>query len=166
MSLFQSTHPVRGATFNPPHSSTNERFQSTHPVRGATSNFFRADSYNWLFQSTHPVRGATLGNQQTMQFADIFQSTHPVRGATRFIGQHVLHSKISIHAPREGCDVSLPVLSMVAFISIHAPREGCDAASARNTSTMEFQSTHPVRGATSGDEGSRPKPSDFNPRTP
>ena len=34
-----------------------------------------------------------------------FQFTHPVRGATKVI--HLLHEalEVSIHAPREGCDV-------------------------------------------------------------
>ena len=33
---------------------------------------------------------------------------------------------ISIHAPREGCDVIGDVSLRGAEISIHAPREGCD----------------------------------------
>ena len=34
--LFQSTHPVRGATALLISSNSSFRFQSTHPVRGAT----------------------------------------------------------------------------------------------------------------------------------
>ena len=35
--------------------------------------------------------------------------------------------EISIHAPREGCDMSAYALKGSALtISIHAPREGCD----------------------------------------
>ena len=38
-----------------------------------------------------------------------------------------LNAIISIHAPREGCDVVLYMPSAAAeAISIHAPREGCD----------------------------------------
>ena len=80
---------------------------------------------------------------------------------------------ISIHAPREGCDIILPLLflAVVIFqsthpvrgatrpvnqlapvqggISIHAPREGCDAVTAdKIAANSVFQSTHPVRGAT------------------
>ena len=33
---------------------------------------------------------------------------------------------ISIHAPREGCDIFAPIANSAALISIHAPREGCD----------------------------------------
>ena len=34
------------------------------------------------------------------------------------------------------------------IISIHAPREGCDQTAGAGKLTTEFQSTHPVRGAT------------------
>ena len=34
-----------------------------------------------------------------------FQSTHPARGATHILGVvPIVQRKISIHAPREGCD--------------------------------------------------------------
>ena len=57
----------------------------------------------------------------------VFQSTHPVRGATHQQHGHGQAAVISIHAPREGCD-------MVSFRRIQLP--------------IAFQSTHPVRGAT------------------
>ena len=57
--------------------------------------------------------------------------------------------KISIHAPREGCDtiggaVSLPVAK---FQSTH-PVRGATAQKAYDEAVKAFQSTHPVRGAT------------------
>ena len=57
---------------------------------------------------------------------------------------------ISIHAPREGCDiVRLAIRNDDHRISIHAPREGCDDELEGNAKMVEeFQSTHPVRGAT------------------
>ena len=136
-----------------------------------------------LFQSTHPVRGATHYNLS--QFGDnAFQSTHPVRGATsyrdvvRFVSRISIHAPregcdfairfqrpcqtgISIHAPREGCDQECLGDSQSVAISIHAPREGCDHCFAAATvSARLFQSTHPVRGATSVGVGCRP-PSTF-----
>ena len=73
-----------------------------------------------------------------------FQSTHPVRGATDAIRHVRAIDLISIHAPREGCDIDERYLELTLF---------------------EFQSTHPVRGAT------RPRCATsgrwyFNPRTP
>ena len=35
------------------------KFQSTHPVRGATWEVSEARPFSDVFQSTHPVRGAT-----------------------------------------------------------------------------------------------------------
>ena len=81
-----------------------------------------------------------------------FQSTHPVRGATAIHTGHTGVLLISIHAPREGCDVErfLPVARHQ--ISIHAPREGCDTTRRLlSGGHLQFQSTHPVRGATSTD---------------
>ena len=57
---------------------------------------------------------------------------------------------ISIHAPREGCDrADLAQAKAAQAISIHAPREGCDSVDeAAALVAAQFQSTHPVRGAT------------------
>ena len=60
-----------------------------------------------------------------------------------------LRMGISIHAPREGCDVVNGLQPADLEISIHAPREGCDKQHATGERRrMAFQSTHPVRGAT------------------
>ena len=79
----------------------------------------------------------------------MFQFTHPGRGATCRRTPKFLRSKVSIHAPREGCDYlqNQLISSQVQFqfthpgrgatdlgkeihytakVSIHAPREGCD----------------------------------------
>ena len=78
-----------------------------------------------------------------------FQSTHPVRGATSHRGDAPDRQSISIHAPREGCDQRTTGRAHIHRISIHAPREGCDPCwSTAYGMRVEFQSTHPVRGAT------------------
>jgi len=100
------------------------------------------------FQSTHPARGATYLVPLCRAGLE-FQSTHPARGATTKEQQPKQSRKISIHAPREGCDLvpQRPTTSTCDFnprtprgvrpgrlirdlcrkaISIHAPREGCD----------------------------------------
>ena len=77
-------------------------FQSTHPVRGATHGD-DSDAAFELFQSTHPVRGATKAANDAA-YAKAFQSTHPVRGATGDFDVVFQDDTISIHAPREGCD--------------------------------------------------------------
>ena len=103
-----------------------------------------ADALALQFQSTHPVWGATKLISKASNKVK-FQSTHPVWGATQQSRPSCIPQRISIHAPRVGCDVQhLGVLVQVVL----------------------FQSTHPVWGAT-GDRPttSTPKPY-FNPRTP
>ena len=81
---------------------------------------------------------------------------------------YVSEKSISIHAPRVGCDLYyLNSTSNTLIISIHAPRVGCDApTTGASVPTMQFQSTHPGWGATL----CTPLPirsfKNFNPRTP
>ena len=101
-------------------------FQSTHPVWGATVWAARLLAAYRKFQSTHPVWGAT-SNTSMIGFKVGFQSTHPVWGATMTLIIDQLNSDISIHAPRVGCDICLyHKVSPLYRISIHAPRVGCD----------------------------------------
>ena len=83
------------------------------------------------------------------------------------VSPHVV-DEISIHAPREGCDPRITEILHGFFgISIHAPREGCDVLDNTNTEHKDqFQSTHPVRGATGQAEVVRRQAGHFNPRTP
>ncbi len=56
---------------------------------------------------------------------------------------------ISIHAPRAGCDWS--VMDEVPELVHFNPRTPCEVRrciSSQNTTSIRFQSTHPVRGAT------------------
>ena len=100
-----------------------------------------------------------------------FQSTHPLRGATDDVGAGAHTHPISIHAPHAGCDPPYIFSKMFETISIHAPLAGCDVVYAvigipdhhfnprtpcgvRRKSAPParsgdgFQSTHPMRGAT------------------
>ena len=124
--VFQSTHPMRGATvahlfepvgkinFNPRtpcgvrHGVDNKGrraalFQSTHPMRGATGARFFEAVIIAEFQSTHPMRGATMGIAGSIDW-NRFQSTHPMRGATLCRPFERRRGTISIHAPHAGCD--------------------------------------------------------------
>ena len=55
---------------------------------------------------------------------------------------------ISIHAPRVGCDFPDGTMQYMFSISIHAPRVGCDILVRLLGLAHIFQSTHPVWGAT------------------
>ena len=88
---------------------------------------------------------------RTLSSSLIFQSTLPVRGATSTIFPSFTSAWISIHAPREGSDLVRILIKRHTGISIHAPREGSDH-NIRFTiliTLQQFQSTLPVRGATS-----------------
>ena len=79
----------------------------------------------------------------------MFQFTHPGRGATAITPKMTEHEGVSIHAPREGCDVATDVGRIDEVVSIHAPREGCDKTfDPAKAALEEFQFTHPGRGAT------------------
>ena len=133
--------------------SLSAEFQSTLPVRGATMvDFARGDKS--LFQSTLPVRGATRGANLLLLKIIYFNPRSPYGerpGCGRAVTKPVL---ISIHAPRTGSDLHADNLGGVDGISIHAPRTGSDNSLAKLEYVYaSFQSTLPVRGATSGPLG-------------
>jgi len=75
----------------------------------------------------------------------LFQSTLPVKGATRLFRQRHLRRHVSIHAPREGSDVT---------------------ARSTRLNICRFQSTLPVKGATENSFYRFRKVAGFNPRSP
>ncbi len=104
LGVFQSTHPLRGATvFTPTVAPTVWKFQSTHPLRGATQQNVRLTADTQI--SIHaPLAGCDWAcwhlneysrnfnprtpcgvrrHERRMQYVRFkFQSTHPLRGAT------------------------------------------------------------------------------------
>ena len=86
---FQSTRPVRGATYDAGVAAYADWFQSTRPVRGATLiGMSLLDELS--FQSTRPVRGATTAHHRSPALHPTFQSTRPVRGATDVLNLELL----------------------------------------------------------------------------
>ena len=125
--LFQFTHPGRGATFcaiisiviircfnsrtpggvrrsAPYQILLSVRFQFTHPGRGAT-RWSQPRKYQSEFQFTHPGRGATSALCLFVRMRYSFNSRTP--GGVRPQGSENRqgHWCVSIHAPREGCDL-------------------------------------------------------------
>ena len=145
LQLFQSTHPVRGATIQCDIHSV-ALFISIHaPRAGCDSISVWVGVTPWGFQSTHPVRGATAIAPRFTPILSAFQSTHPVRGATQLCGALVITTDFN---PRTPCGVRLRKrfnAGKIYCISIHAPRAGCDSRSAAATTVS---------------------PRHFNPRTP
>ena len=84
-----------------------------------------------------------------MQVLPLFQSTPPVKAATFAVAvNYIFRWIISIHAAREGGDVTLNRVRSISGISIHAAREGGDPCDYHELICMEFQSTPPVKAAT------------------
>ena len=77
-------------------------FQSTPPVKAATFCVHMSTPF-FLFQSTPPVKAATLPLRLT-QTTVKFQSTPPVKAATLHSQVTFENFTISIHAAREGGD--------------------------------------------------------------
>ena len=101
------------------------------------------------FQSTLPVRGATDYLPTDDKYIG-FQSTLPVRGATVRVRVLGVVNGISIHAPRAGSDRRHMVLRRSR--TYFNPRSPCGERPKppiRKAENKIFQSTLPVRGATS-----------------
>ena len=77
-----------------------------------------------------------------------FQSTPPVKAATNAELYNPSVSSISIHAAREGGDNPTEYIIDTNGISIHAAREGGDGQNASGVPLIIFQSTPPVKAAT------------------
>ena len=102
MTLFQSTHLMRGATVQPAPVIHVGQFQSTHLMRGATRQY-APSARRKIFQSTHLMRGATVNTMLTDY-----------------------ELEISIHAPHARCDCRCCRIRCRFIISIHAPHARCD----------------------------------------
>ena len=169
---FQSTRPVRGATALSMFTMRPRRDFNPRAPCGARHFHHAQLPFRNLFQSTRPVRGATRDLRITHIGTDI--SIHAPRAGRDNSSSHwaTASAPISIHAPRAGRDPEYCRPYHKSQISIHAPRAGRDQArpgscihppyfnprapcGARLSHLFAldcpelFQSTRPVRGATS-----------------
>ena len=142
-----------------------------------------------IFQSTLPVRGATRSRVYRWLSIRNFNPRSPCGERLAGMSEDNARLLISIHAPRAGSDGVGSSKGQTEQISIHAPRAGSDVPG-RVGGTMNvnfnprspcgerhgrlewlraeisFQSTLPVRGATTGLQGLPWHDRDFNPRSP
>ena len=165
-----------GISIHAPHAGRDQRhqhlfgqnliFQSTRPMRGATASTAVCASTE-EFQSTRPMRGATCGFHLRNHFRRDFNPRAPC-GARRFPPPRILpRFPISIHAPHAGRDYGFARQHRRKTISIHAPHAGRDVSRRRGFCRgFQFQSTRPMRGATSAAWDNIVAIFDFNPRAP
>ena len=131
------------------------------------------------FQFTHPGRGATGTKRSSSERTGCFNSRTPGGVRLKPSSSLSLPVVVSIHAPREGCDIELRAckLDFTSFNSrtpggVRPPREvsiksrtgfqfthpgrGATILSVCSVLAMLFQFTHPGRGATLSSEHPRP----------
>ena len=108
------------------------------------------------FQSTLPLRGATPSPSAPVSEFPI--SIHaPLTGSDCEFADYPTKVLISIHAPLTGSDAGFAAKTDGSAISIHAPLTGSDpTVIVRKQSKRRFQSTLPLRGATTFDLASTP----------
>ena len=124
---------------------------------------------SWRFQSTRPMRGATFSFLLTLpQNPPQFQSTRPMRGATTTILPAVFRA-LNFN-PRAPCGARLRSnTSRCGIVKDFNPRAPCGARltdEQLNFYLKEFQSTRPMRGATSPQRLLPRAQQNFNPRAP
>ena len=141
-------------------------FQSTHPLRGATAAMTRSRRGCCYFNPRTPC-GVRLVHCNGAGEHHHFNPRTPC--GVRLLRLSVILAAvvISIHAPLAGCDGEKFLLFLPINISIHAPLAGCDAAArVQKGGRRVFQSTHPLRGATGHARDFCSDGTNFNPRTP
>ena len=168
--------------------AVKERFQFTHPGKGATMPTLSRVRVSVSFNSRTLGRvRRTSPSDSTMSRS--FQFTHPGKGATPLHLDDLEFLQVSIHAPWEGCDLPRHRGKLLeGVVSIHAPWEGCDSTAdviscsqlRFNSRTLgrvrlsapelfyfdiQFQFTHPEKGATVSGIKDPIQLSGFNSRT-
>ena len=118
------------------------------------------------FQSTLPLRGATPASRRLRDMIE-FQSTLPLRGATHLLPGQPRGKPISIHTPLAGSDhAGTARKGWALYFNPHSPCGERLAFCFNRPHSSIFQSTLPLRGATSRLLRSIRVPKYFNPHSP
>ena len=123
--VFQSTHPLRGAT-RPARSPYDAGNISIHaPLAGCDCRIRKAAMIRNYFNPRTPC-GVRLVCGVGCPTPSNFNPRTPCGVRLRVIHNLILAVLISIHAPLAGCDPSGRASRDLRRISIHAPLAGCD----------------------------------------
>ena len=134
---FQSTHPLRGATFGVSTPAPGVHISIHAPLAGCDGSILCIYSRREI--SIHaPLAGCDVTVFSNQPDA-VFQSTHPLRGATVITEPYDANVGISIHAPLAGCDETVTYEKARLYISIHAPLAGCDCSPIRAARAYRIQ---------------------------
>ena len=122
-------------------------FQSTHPLRGATyCNYSNCYSYN---VSIHAPLARCDAPENFLSWNYSVSIHAPLARCDVWIVQGGQGAGVSIHAPLARCDMGVAVENVMdtMFQSTH-PLRGATVTTPVTTTVPMFQSTHPLRGAT------------------
>ena len=145
---FQSTHPARGATISSTVLFCHRGISIHAPREGCDLNFQFVKSTHSNFNPRTP-RGVRRLSVPTKQQRQDFNPRTP-RGVRLIVTEHAWkEGSISIHAPREGCDLWRALYRTDGSdFNPRTPRGVRQDGSAYTERREIFQSTHPARGAT------------------
>ena len=146
--LFQSTHPVRGATRSRTILFCSRLISIHAPRAGCDRRSPRRYHQDGHFNPRTPCGVRRFPSRRSMN-GPRFQSTHPVRGATRGGTTETLLSQN--FNPRTPCGVRRREASCKCGRWHFNPRTPCGVRPRNRRKfypKFRFQSTHPVRGAT------------------
>ena len=164
-SIFQSTLPVRGATRRPVRRFPQMGFQSTLPVRGATDNVRRAFASGRDFNPRSPC-GERRPMYDQQSHRSHFNPRSPCGERPRIASTK---PKTSYFNPRSPCGERLDFTDMISPFADFNPRSPCGERhywKQNRFCAAKFQSTLPVRGATTALGYSNRLSFYFNPRSP
>ena len=166
--MFQFTHPGRGATVERLHVVQDVKVSIHAPREGCDQACGVPQKSSFSFNSRTP--GGVRPYLDYLQMGTHLRFNSRTPGGVRLICRiSLLRPKWSFNSRTPGGvrHRSDSTRHHHQDVSIHAPREGCDLIPAVNDWLVKwFQFTHPGRGATSASRTSSPTPTGFNSRTP
>ena len=149
--LFQSTHPLRGATAGKIFLDGRPVISIHAPLAGCDLGQRCVCAGHRYFNPRTPC-GVRLTAHLSSFTATTFQSTHPLRGATE--GRRRRRQNVANFNPRTPCGVRHDDLYLPSYSGDFNPRTPCGVRlhmKQRKHTMAIFQSTHPLRGATNSD---------------
>ena len=163
--VFQSTLPLRGATWDAPTCCPSATNFNPHSPCGERLAVLFGDVASSGSQSTLPLRGATPQQQTITRHCSISIHT-PLAGSDEVRQLAFGDVAISIHAPLAGATVVSDDRLVEHLISIHAPLAGSDDKVSNELRDLWISIHVPLAGS---DPQPRPKnqhDANFNPRSP
>ena len=144
--IFQSTHPLRGATLSSPSPALPATHFNPRTPCGVRPALMLGMGVYFCISIHAPLAGCDSGSRTSCGSWSHFNPRTPrgVRLRQRRRSDRAGH--ISIHAPLAGCDVFAGLIApRLPVISIHAPLAGCPFFPG-GISTHRRRRTHPVSG--------------------